>query len=85
MSKLQYVLRASPAYLCREELRIFVQGTFWFFKGSGERVLEGDVRKQAVFPVSFCHGGLGCKRAGDILHLWTMWMSWWKLFFLELT
>ena len=53
MSKLQYVLRASPAYLCREELRIFVQGTFWFFRGSGERVLEGDVRKQAVFPVSF--------------------------------
>ena len=44
--KLQYVLRASPAYLCREELQIFDRALF----GSLGRVtnvsLEGDVCKQ---------------------------------------
>ena len=62
--KLQYVLRASPAYLCREKLRIFLTG---FFESLGRGVnvsLEGHVCKQAVFPVNF--GGLGCWRAGDI-------------------
>ena len=62
--KLQYVLRASTAYLCREKLRIFDRALF----GSLERVanvsLEGDVCKQAGFPVNF--GGLGCRRAEDI-------------------
>ena len=62
--KLQYVLRASPAYWCREELRIFDRALF----GSLGRVtnvsLEGDVCKQAGFPVNF--GGLGCRRAEDI-------------------
>ena len=62
--KLQYVLRASPAYLCREELQIFDRALF----GSLGRVtnvsLEGDVCKQAGFPVNF--GGLGCRRAEDI-------------------
>ena len=62
--KLQYVLRASPAYLCREELQIFDRALF----GSLGRVtnvsLKGDVCKQAGFPVNF--GGLGCRRAEDI-------------------
>ena len=62
--KLQYVLRASPAYLCREELHIFDRALF----GSLGRVtnvsLEGNVCKQAGFPVNF--GGLGCRRAEDI-------------------
>ena len=62
--KLQYILRASPAYLCREKLRIFD----WALFGSLGRVanvsLEGDVCKQAGFSVNF--GGLGCKRAEDI-------------------
>ena len=62
--KLQYVLRASPAYLCREELQIFDRALF----GSVARVtnvsLEGDVCKQAGFPVNL--GGLGCRRAEDI-------------------
>ena len=62
--KLQYVLRASPAYLCREELQIFDRALF----GSLGRVtnvsLEGDVCKQAGFPVNF--SGLGCRRAEDI-------------------
>ena len=62
--KLQYVLRASPAYLCGEELSVFDRALF----GSLGRVtnvsLEGDVCKQAGLPVSF--GGLGCRRAGDI-------------------
>ena len=51
--KLEYVLRASPAYLCREELQIFDRALF----GSLGRVtnvsLEGDVCKQAGFPVNF--------------------------------
>ena len=62
--KLQYVLIASPAFLCREELQIFDRALF----GSLGRVtnvsLEGDVCRQAGFPVNF--GGLGCRRAEDI-------------------
>ena len=33
--KLQYVLRSSLAYLCREELRIFDRALFWFSTESG--------------------------------------------------
>ena len=65
--KLQYVLKPSPAYLCREELRVFDRALF----DSLGRVAnipyvssEGDVCKHAGFPVSFAD--LGCSRAGDI-------------------
>ena len=62
--KLQYVLRASPANLCREELRVSDRSHFDSL-GKGANVsLEGDVCKQAGLPMSF--GGLVCKRAGDI-------------------
>ena len=61
--KLQYVLRASPAYLCREELQIFDRALFGSL-GRVTNALEGDVCKQAGFPVNF--GGLGCRRAEDI-------------------
>ena len=45
VSKLQYVLRASPAYLCRKELRIF-DGALFSSLGKGANVsLEGDVCK----------------------------------------
>ena len=66
ISRLQYVPRISPAYLCREELRIFDRTLF----GSLGRVTNvslegiGNVCKQAGFPVNF--GGLGCRRAEDI-------------------
>ena len=86
--KLQYVLRASPAYLCREELSVFDRALFDSLGRVTNVSLEGDVCKQAGLPVSF--GGLGCRRAGDItlpsfLASMNSWESWWKLFFLELT
>ena len=62
--KLQYVLRASPAYLCREELRIFDRALFDSLGRVAYVSLEGDVCKQAGFPLNF--GGLGCRRAEDI-------------------
>ena len=62
--KLHYVLRASPAYLCKEELRIFDRALFGFLGRGANVSLEGDVCKQAGFPVKF--GGLGCRRAEDI-------------------
>ena len=62
--KLQYVLRASPAYLCREELCIFDRALFGSLGRVANVSLEGDVCKQAGLPVNF--GGLGCRRAEDI-------------------
>ena len=62
--KLQYVLRASPAYLCGEELSVFDRALFDSLGRVANVSLEGDVCKQAWLPVSF--GGLGCRRAGDI-------------------
>ena len=53
-----------PAILCREKLSIFRQGTFDSPKKVKNVSLEGDLCKQAEFPVSF--GGLGCRRAGYI-------------------
>ena len=64
ISKLQYVLRASPAYLCREELLIFDRALFDSLWRVANVSLEGDVCKQAGFPVNF--GGLSCRRAEDI-------------------
>ena len=60
---LQYVLRASPAYLCREELCIFDRALFGSLGRVANVSLEGDVCKQAGFLVNF--GGLGCRRAED--------------------
>ena len=62
--KLQYVLRASLAYLCGEELSVFDRALFDSLRRVANVSLKGDVRKQAGLPVSF--GGLGCRRAGDI-------------------
>ena len=59
--KLQYVLRASPANLCREELRIFDRALFGSLGRVANVSLEGDVCKQAGFPVNL--SGLGCWRA----------------------
>ena len=41
--KLQYVLRALPAYLCREELRIFDRALFGSLGRVANVSLEGDV------------------------------------------
>ena len=57
-------MRASPAYLCREELRVFDRALFDSLARVANVSLEGDVCKQAGFPVIF--SGLGCRRAGDI-------------------
>ena len=56
--KLQYVLRASPAYLGREELelRIFNRALFDSLGKVANVSLKGDVCKQAGLPVIF--GGL---------------------------
>ena len=62
--KLQYVLRASSAYLCREELRIFDRALFDSLGRVANVSLEGDVCKQAGYPLNF--GDLGCRRAEDI-------------------
>ena len=62
--KLQYVLRASSAHLCREELRIFDRALYGSLGRVANLSLEGDVCKQAGFPVNF--GGLGCRKAEDI-------------------
>ena len=58
------LLRGSPDYMCREELRIFYRALFDSLGIVANVSLEGDAWKQAGFPVSF--GGLGCRRAGDI-------------------
>ena len=63
--KLQYVMRASPAYLCREELSVFDRDLFDYLLRVANVSLEEDVCKQAVFPMSF--SGFGCTRAGDIV------------------
>ena len=62
--KLQYVLRASPAYLCREVLLIFDRALFDSLGRVANLSLEGDVCKQVWFLANF--GRLGCRRAGDI-------------------
>ena len=62
--KLQYLLRASPAYLCGEMLSVFDRALFDTLGRVANASLEGDVCKQAGLPVSF--GGLGCRRARDI-------------------
>ena len=64
ISQLQYVLRASPAYLCGEVFSVFDRAFFDSLGRVANVSLEGDVCKQAGLPVSF--GGLGCRRAGDI-------------------
>ena len=62
--KLQYILRASPAYLCTDELSIF-DGALLDSLGRITNVaFTGEAEKQAGFPV--CFGGLGCRRACDI-------------------
>ena len=45
--KLQYVLRASPAYLYSEELRVFDRALFYSLGRVADVSLEGDVCKQA--------------------------------------
>ena len=62
--KLQYVLRASLAYLCKEELHTSDRVLYDSLGRVTNVSLEGDVCKQAWFSVSF--GGLGCRRTGDI-------------------
>ena len=62
--KLQYALRASPAYLYGEELSIFDRALFDSLMRVANVSLEGDVCKLAGLPVSF--GGLGCRRAVGI-------------------
>ena len=62
--KLLYVLRASPAYLCREVLLIFDRALFDSLGRVANLSLEGDVCKQVWFLANFSR--LGCKRAGDI-------------------
>ena len=62
--KLQYVLRASPPYLCGEELNVFDRALFDSLGRVANVSLDGDVCKQAGLPVSF--GGLECRRVGDI-------------------
>ena len=59
--KLQYVLRASPAYLCGEELSVFGRALFDYLGRVANVLLEGVACKQAGLPVSF--GSLGCRRA----------------------
>ena len=61
--KLQCVLRlrASPAYLCREELRVFDRALFGSLGRVADVSLEGEVCKKAGMPVNF--GGLGGRRA----------------------
>ena len=62
--KLQYVLRASPAYLCKEESRVYDRALCDFLGRVANVSLEGDVCKLAGFSMNF--GGLGCRRAEDI-------------------
>ena len=62
--KLQYVLRASPPYLCGEELNVFDRALFDSLGRVANVSLDGDVCKQAGLPVSF--GGLECRGVGDI-------------------
>ena len=54
---LQYVLRASPAYMCGEELSVFDNALFDSLGRVPNVSLEGDVCKQAGLPVTF--GGFG--------------------------
>ena len=45
LAKLQYVLRVSPAYLCREELRIFDRALFGSLGRVANMSLKGEVCK----------------------------------------
>ena len=65
--KLQYVLRASPAYLFGEEFSVFDRALLDSLGRVAYVSLEEDVCKQAGLPVSF--SGLGCRRAGDTPYL----------------
>ena len=56
--------RASPAYLCGEELSIFDRALFDSLARVANVSLEGDVCKQAGLPVNF--GSLECRTEGDI-------------------
>ena len=49
---MQYVLRASPAFLSRDELRIFDSVLFDSLGRVANVSLEGDKCKQARFPVN---------------------------------
>ena len=62
--KLQYILRATPAYLCRGELDIFDRALFDSLVKVTNVSFTGESGKQEGFPVSF--GGLGRRMAGDI-------------------
>ena len=64
MQKLLYLLTISPAFLCREEFHIFDRARFDSLGRVANLSLEGDVCKQAGFPLSF--SGLDCRRAGDV-------------------
>lgn len=62
--KLQYILRASPAYLCTNELNVFDRALFDSLGRVTNVSFTGESEKQAGLPVGF--GGLGCRRVGDI-------------------
>ena len=64
ISKLQYILKATHAYLCRNELDIFDRGLFDSLGRVTNVSFAGESGKQAGLPVSF--RGLWCRRAGDI-------------------
>ena len=62
--KLQYILRASPAYSCLEELRAFDKSLRVSLSRVTNVSLDDSAWVQAGLPVAL--GGLGCRRAEDI-------------------
>ena len=62
--KLQYILRASPAFLCVEQLRLFDESLRDALARVTNVEMEDASWVQASLPVGL--GGLGCRRARDV-------------------
>ena len=64
LPKLQYILRASPAYLREEHLRMFDESLVAALQTVTNVRLEGDSLGQSVLPVAL--GGLGIRMSKDV-------------------
>lgn len=64
LPKLQYILRASPAYLQEERLRIFDESLVSALSAITNVCLVGDSLGQSVLPVAL--GGLGIRMSKDV-------------------
>ena len=82
--KLQYVLRASPATLYREELRVFDRALFYSLGRVANESLEGMCVNRPGSQWVLAVLVVGEQEISPCLlslPLWTLWASWWKYSF----